>query len=74
MRTSPVADEIEQHILELLYEGFDDATIGRRLGMGHRTVQRRVHSLMERWGVSGRVALGARAQEFGLLKPSSHAA
>ena len=40
---------------------------GRRLRIGHRTVQRRVQRVMDRWNVVGRVALGARAQELGLL-------
>ncbi|WP_223190693.1 DNA-binding response regulator [Streptomyces sp. TRM68416] len=51
----------------MLHRGLGDAAIGRRLGIGHRTVQRRVHRLMERWSAPGRVALGARAQELGLL-------
>ncbi|MFV8187526.1 hypothetical protein [Streptomyces sp. AF1B] len=41
--------------------------IARRLGLGHRTVQRRVGNLMRRLSVSGRVALGAKAQELGLF-------
>ncbi|WP_234016774.1 DNA-binding response regulator [Streptomyces sp. LaPpAH-108] len=51
----------------MLHQGLGDAAIGRRLGIGHRTVQRRVRQLMERWNVPGRVALGARAQELGLF-------
>ncbi|MFF1465429.1 helix-turn-helix domain-containing protein [Streptomyces sp. NPDC058330] len=74
MSTSVEADELERCILDLLHEGLDDAAIARRLGVGHRTVQRRVRGLMERWQVVGRVALGARAQEFGLLKRSERAA
>ncbi|MEU6144269.1 helix-turn-helix domain-containing protein [Streptomyces sp. NPDC047081] len=54
-------------IIRLLHQGLGDAAIGRRLGIGHRTVQRRVQRVMDRWGVVGRVALGARAQELGLL-------
>lgn len=53
--------------MRLLYQGLGDAAIGRRLGLGHRTVQRRVQQLMRRWEVPGRVALGARAQELGLF-------
>ncbi|MEU7582275.1 LuxR C-terminal-related transcriptional regulator [Streptomyces sp. NPDC041068] len=56
-------------IVQLLYSGLDDAAIGRRLGMSHRTVQRRVHTLMLRLEVPGRVALGARAQQLGWLEP-----
>ncbi|MFG3104975.1 DNA-binding response regulator [Streptomyces sp. NPDC048182] len=59
----------------MLYDGFGDAAIGRRLGLGHRTVQRRVQRLMSGWGVAGRVALGARAQQMGLFDDShSHTA
>ncbi|WP_437093377.1 LuxR C-terminal-related transcriptional regulator [Streptomyces sp. enrichment culture] len=60
-------DELERHILQLLYEGYDDARVGRELGMAHRTVQRRVRSLMVRLDANGRFALGARAQELGWI-------
>lgn len=59
----------ERRILDLLYTGLNDASIARRLGVGHRTVQRKVQRLMERLQANGRVALGARAQELGLLRP-----
>ncbi|MFF0017628.1 helix-turn-helix domain-containing protein [Streptomyces sp. NPDC005374] len=60
-------DDMDIVIVRLLSQGLGDAAIGRRLGIGHRTVQRRVQRVMNRWGVVGRVALGARAQELGLL-------
>ncbi|WP_328910634.1 LuxR C-terminal-related transcriptional regulator [Streptomyces sp. NBC_00234] len=63
----PDIDDTELRILCMLHEGVNDATIARRLGVGHRTVQRRVHDLMQRWEVTGRFALGAHAQEVGLL-------
>ncbi|WP_097267029.1 LuxR C-terminal-related transcriptional regulator [Streptomyces sp. TLI_55] len=66
----PVIDEVELRILRLLCEGLGEAAIGRRVGLGHRTVQRRMRNLMTRWQVNGRVALGARAQELGLLSAS----
>lgn len=59
----------ERRILDLLYTGLNDASIARRLGVGHRTVQRKVQRLMGRLQANGRVALGARAQELGLLRP-----
>ncbi|MCX4660709.1 DNA-binding response regulator [Streptomyces sp. SID4919] len=62
------ATETEIRILRLLHEGLDDAAVARRLCVGHRTVQRRVHDLMKRWEVNGRVALGARAQELGVYE------
>lgn len=64
---SAVGDD-DRKILNLLYAGFSDASIARRLGVGHRTVQRRVQRLMEQLRANGRVALGARAQELGLLR------
>ncbi|WP_306944526.1 LuxR C-terminal-related transcriptional regulator [Streptomyces phaeochromogenes] len=67
-------DEVDQQILSLLYDGFDDATVARRLGLGHRTVQRRVQNLMITLNAKGRVALGARAQQFGLLDHSRQTA
>ncbi|WP_108007888.1 response regulator transcription factor [Streptomyces sp. VMFN-G11Ma] len=60
-------EETDQKILDLLFRGLSDAVIARRLGLGHRTVQRRVGNLMRRLSVSGRVALGAKAQELGLF-------
>jgi DNA-binding NarL/FixJ family response regulator len=66
MTVIPEATETEIRILRLLHEGLDDAAVARRLCVGHRTVQRRVHDLMKRWEVNGRVALGARAQELGV--------
>lgn len=62
-----IIDDVELSILLLLFQGLGEAAIGRRLGLGHRTVQRRMRNLMIRWRVTGRVALGARAQELGLL-------
>ncbi|MFI7408670.1 response regulator transcription factor [Streptomyces sp. NPDC049627] len=63
-------DTDERRILNLLYTGLNDASIARHLGVGHRTVQRKVQRLMERLQANGRVALGARAQELGLLPPA----
>ncbi|MFE0258304.1 LuxR C-terminal-related transcriptional regulator [Streptomyces sp. NPDC059010] len=62
-----VIDEVDLCILRLLFEGLGEDAIGRRLGIGRRTVQRRIRNLMLRWQVKGRVALGARAQQLGLL-------
>ncbi|MFC8372092.1 MULTISPECIES: response regulator transcription factor [unclassified Streptomyces] len=70
----PDIGETELKILSLLYSGLDDASIARRLNLGHRTVQRHVQGLMTRLEAAGRVALGARAQEFGLLGRSNRGA
>ncbi|WP_326844475.1 LuxR C-terminal-related transcriptional regulator (plasmid) [Streptomyces sp. NBC_01558] len=59
--------EADRKILRLLYSGLDDARVATELGVSHRTVQRRVQSLMSLLGARGRLALGARAQEAGLL-------
>ncbi|NGO75196.1 DNA-binding response regulator [Streptomyces sp. YC504] len=67
LTAEPQVDDTGVKILRLLYSGFDDAAIARQLGMGHRTVQRRVHELMKQLEAKGRVALGARAQELGLF-------
>ncbi|MEV2211117.1 LuxR C-terminal-related transcriptional regulator [Streptomyces sp. NPDC050997] len=74
MDHAPAIDEVELRILQLLFEGLGEAAVGRRLGLGHRTVQRRMRNLMIRWRVKGRVALGARAQELGLLVTDSGSA
>ncbi|MFI6403261.1 response regulator transcription factor [Streptomyces sp. NPDC050548] len=68
--TTPELEETDQQILALLYQGLVDAAVARKLGLGHRTVQRRVQNLMELLQVRGRVALGAKAQELGLLPAS----
>ncbi|MEU4485924.1 helix-turn-helix transcriptional regulator [Streptomyces purpurascens] len=60
-------DGRDRDVLRLLYQGLDDATVARRLGVSHRTVQRRVQRIMTDLGVSGRFALGAKAQELGLI-------
>ena len=65
---TPEIDASDQKILNLLYAGLNDASIARRIGVGHRTVQRKVQRLMERLHANGRVALGAHAQELGLLE------
>ncbi|MFE0673206.1 response regulator transcription factor [Streptomyces sp. NPDC058867] len=67
--TTPPFDTNDRKILNLLYAGRSDASIARQLDMGHRTVQRRIQRLMEQLQANGRVALGARAQELGLLQP-----
>ncbi|MFI1679862.1 LuxR C-terminal-related transcriptional regulator [Streptomyces sp. NPDC020607] len=67
MSTVPVIDATGIQILALLRNGLDDAAVARQLGMGHRTVQRKVQDLMSRLGAKGRVALGAQAQQLGLF-------
>lgn len=60
-------DALDVRILELLARGYDDARVGYRVGLSHRSVQRRVQWLMTYLGANGRVALGAKAHAVGLL-------
>ncbi|WP_211354480.1 helix-turn-helix domain-containing protein [Stackebrandtia albiflava] len=53
------ADQLE--LLRLLATGLSDQAIGRRLDLSRRTVQRRVRSLMDSFGVQTRFQLGMRA-------------
>ncbi|MGW2182712.1 hypothetical protein ACWCXX_32455 [Streptomyces sp. NPDC001732] len=49
----------------LLHVGLTDAAIARQLGLGHRTVQRRLHALTDEVGAVTRFQLGwyaARAE------------
>ncbi|MFH8701999.1 LuxR C-terminal-related transcriptional regulator [Streptomyces chartreusis] len=62
-------EETDHKILELLNEGLADAAIARQLGLSHRTVQRRVGNLMATLQVKGRLALGVKIHELGLLNP-----
>jgi DNA-binding NarL/FixJ family response regulator len=66
--TAPQFEETDQKILDLLGQGLGDAVIARQLGLGHRTVQRRVGNLMTALNVRGRVALGAKAHQLGLIR------
>jgi sugar-specific transcriptional regulator TrmB/DNA-binding CsgD family transcriptional regulator len=58
-------DQVDRHVLALLMHGLTDQAIGGQLGMSLRTVQRRVHQLMERAGVTTRFQLGHAAAQRG---------
>lgn len=69
----PVPDEVveadeQTRLLGLLGAGFKDEAIARYLGVGLRTVRRRVADLMEVHGTHTRFQLGAAAQRRGLLR------
>ena len=51
----------DREIVLLLAAGATDETIARRLGISARTVQRRVHALMEHLGVRTRFQAGVQA-------------
>ncbi|MEU2022374.1 helix-turn-helix transcriptional regulator [Streptomyces sp. NPDC016469] len=67
---SPVA-AVDRQILALLHVGLTDAAIARQLGMGHRTVQRRLHTLMDEVGAATRFQLGWHAARAGWLSETS---
>jgi sugar-specific transcriptional regulator TrmB/DNA-binding CsgD family transcriptional regulator len=62
---SHAIDDVDRHVLALLMHGLTDQAIGGQLGMSLRTVQRRVHQLMERAGVATRFQLGHAAAQRG---------
>jgi DNA-binding NarL/FixJ family response regulator len=57
---SPLSPE-DQTLLAMLLAGLTDQAIAARLGLGHRSVQRRVRALMDLAGVETRVQLGWHA-------------
>ncbi|MEV5612105.1 hypothetical protein [Streptomyces sp. NPDC052225] len=61
-------DGLDRQILALLHVGLTDAAIARQLGMGHRTVQRRLHALMARAKAATRFQLGAHAVRAGWME------
>ncbi|MFC5719114.1 winged helix-turn-helix transcriptional regulator [Streptomyces gamaensis] len=58
-------DATDLRILSLLLVGLTDASVARQLGLGLRTVQRRVKRLMELARVTTRLQLGWYAAECG---------
>lgn len=55
--------EMDGRILRMLLSGHTDATVACRLGIGRRTVQRRIRHMMDQAGVSSRIQLGWHARE-----------
>ncbi|RVU20869.1 hypothetical protein EOT10_26335 [Streptomyces antnestii] len=51
-------EPIDRKIIALLHIGLTDAAIARQLDMSHRTVQRRLHHLMDTVGAATRFQLG----------------
>jgi len=62
-----VLENVDAQILGLLLAGLTDQSIGNQLGLSLRTVQRRVHQLMERARVATRLQLGHEAGRRGWL-------
>jgi DNA-binding NarL/FixJ family response regulator len=57
----------EQEVLELIAEGLANRSIGERLGISTRTVQKHVENLFSKLGVHDRTELVTRAFRAGLL-------
>ncbi|OLT18092.1 hypothetical protein BJF80_02095 [Serinicoccus sp. CUA-874] len=55
-------------LLELLSLGFKDEAIARQMGLGLRTVRRRVAALMDEHGVDTRFQLGLAVSRRGLVE------
>ncbi|GIG62688.1 hypothetical protein Lfu02_70600 [Longispora fulva] len=55
----------DEEILALCAAGLTDRTIARRLGVAQRTVERRMHDLMDRLGARTRFQAGLRAAGHG---------
>ncbi|MBF6048005.1 hypothetical protein GO001_22770 [Streptomyces sp. NRRL B-1677] len=58
-------DALDLEVLSLLMGGLTDASVAKQLGLGLRTVQRRVKRLMELAGVTTRLQLGWHAAAHG---------
>lgn len=58
-------DSTDLEVLSLLLAGLTDASVAKQLGLGLRTVQRRVKRLMELTGVTTRLQLGWHAYARG---------
>ncbi|MFB7275527.1 helix-turn-helix domain-containing protein [Streptomyces hydrogenans] len=61
-------DETDLLLLSLMLTGLTDRAVAARLGLGLRTVQRRLQRLMEVAGVSTRMQLGWHAFERGWVR------
>ncbi|MFG3043255.1 helix-turn-helix transcriptional regulator [Streptomyces sp. NPDC048330] len=70
-RADDLLDGLDRDILALLHVGLTDATIARQLGVGHRTVQRRLRILMARANAATRFQLGCHAVRAGWLEGNS---
>jgi DNA-binding CsgD family transcriptional regulator len=61
----------ERRIISLLGVGLSDEAIGRQLGIGYRTVQRRVQALLARLGATSRFQAGVLAASRGWWNPQA---
>jgi hypothetical protein len=63
----PPLDKLDRHLMSLLLMGLTDQAIAGHLGIGLRSVQRRIHDLMARTGAQTRIQLGWHAAQEGWL-------
>jgi predicted transcriptional regulator len=61
----PEVDKVDTQVVALLLAGLTDRAVAGQLGMSLRTVQRRIHHLMERAGAETRIQLGWHAARNG---------
>lgn len=61
--------EQEKLVLTLMCEGMSDHKIAQKLGIGVRTVQRRLGDLTALFGVASRTSLAAKSVASGEIKP-----
>jgi DNA-binding CsgD family transcriptional regulator len=59
-------DDQDRQLLALVIAGIKDGSIARQLGMGSRTVQRRISAMSQRMGARNRLELVRTAIELGL--------
>ncbi|MFJ6686896.1 hypothetical protein [Streptomyces werraensis] len=64
----PCVDGIDFRILVLMHAGLSDSAIGRKLGLGLRTIQRRVRGMMERTESPSRFVFGITIGHIGALR------
>ncbi|GAA2206447.1 LuxR family transcriptional regulator [Nonomuraea monospora] len=65
----PPLSEMERRIVSLMAHGLSDEAIARQLGIGYRTVQRRIQGLMARLSATSRFQAGVLAARRGWWEP-----
>jgi DNA-binding NarL/FixJ family response regulator len=63
----PCADDLDVQILGLMCEGMPDIAISRQLGLGMRTVQRRIGRMMKETESPSRFTFGATLYRMGVM-------
>ena len=61
----------ENEVLELLAQGLDNTTIGKRLGISERTARNHVSIILSKLGVNSRAQAIVRAREAGFGQAGS---